>query len=100
MRPMPIDHQEVEWQFDIVDADIDDVEQWLLSQSTGGEIAIQPDATKQQVDTYFDTNDWRFYRAGYALRVRRNGAQAEATLKALTQSPKGPRNRREITETI
>ena len=38
-----------------------------------------------QVDLYFETDDWRFHRAGYALRIRRVGRrrEAEATLKGL-----------------
>lgn len=55
-------------------------------------------------DTYFDTGDWRIYRAGYALRVRskKEGA-AEATMKLLAPAADGApglRRRREISEPL
>ena len=38
-----------------------------------------------EVDLYLETDDWRFHRAGYALRIRRLGRRREAvaTLKGL-----------------
>jgi CHAD domain-containing protein len=52
------------------------------------------------LDTYYDTEDWRFYRAGYALRVRRDGESLEATMKSLTPAEGALRQRREISEPL
>ena len=51
-------------------------------------------------DVYYDTEDWRFYRADYALRVRRENESAEATMKALAPAEGGLRRRREISEPL
>ena len=51
-------------------------------------------------DTYFDTDDWRFYRAGYALRVRNTDGEVEATMKSLTQAEGSLKRRREISESL
>jgi CHAD domain-containing protein len=92
-----LDHQEVEWQFDA--ADLTAVERWLEERSSAP--AAVRGETKYLTDTYYDTEDWRFYRAGYALRVRRDGESVEATMKALA-SPEdgGLKQRREISEPL
>jgi triphosphatase len=92
-----LDHQEVEWQFDA--AELDAVERWLEERSSAP-TAVRGE-TKDLTDTYYDTEDWRFYRAGYALRVRRDGESVEATMKALA-SPEdgGLKRRREISEPL
>jgi triphosphatase len=87
------DHREVEWQFDAVD--VRPVERWL--QAAGP--SVTQGETKRFVDTYADTDDWRLYRAGYSLRLRRRGGRTEATMKALSVGADGLRDRREITET-
>lgn len=51
-------------------------------------------------DTYYDTDDWRFYRAGYALRVRKTSGGVEATMKSLSPAEGGLRRRREISEPL
>jgi len=51
-------------------------------------------------DTYYDTDDWRFYRAGYALRVRKTDGEVEATMKSLTPAEGSLRRRREISESL
>ena len=57
--------------------------------------------TKELTDTYYDTEDWRFYRAGYALRVRRDGKRVEATMKSLAPPEDGGlKRRREISEPL
>ena len=58
-----------------------------------------------QVDVYVETDDWRFQRAGYALRIRSLGRRrgAEATLKALdpaSAGAPGSRGRREVSERL
>ena len=97
MQDTTLDHQEVEWQFDA--ADLTAVERWLEERSSAP--AAVRGETKYLTDTYYDTEDWRFYRAGYALRVRRDGESVEATMKALA-SPEdgGLKRRREISEPL
>jgi triphosphatase len=93
-----LDHQEVEWQFDA--DDLDPVEDWLKEHPSASGFAILPEATRELSDTYYDTEDWRFYRAGYALRVRRDGKGIEATMKSLSPPEDGLRRRREISEPL
>jgi triphosphatase len=93
-----LDHQEVEWQFDADDLGL--VEDWLKEHSSASGFAILPEATKELTDAYYDTVDWRFYRAGYALRVRRDGKGVEATMKSLSPAEDGLRRRREISEPL
>src|SRR5215475_8714449 len=98
---MPVfDAREVEWQFDAVD--LRPVVRWL--EGSDGATALEFTAAARgsvtQVDVYLDTDDRRFQRAGYALRVRRVGRArtgGEAMLKGLDASPadgNGPRIRR------
>ena len=97
MQNRTLDHQEVEWQFDA--ADLDAVEGWLEERSSTP-TAVRG-KTKDLTDTYYDTEDWRFYRAGYALRVRRDGKRVEATMKALAPPEDGGlKKRREISEPL
>src|SRR3712207_6905174 len=93
-----LDHQEVEWQFDA--DDLGPVEDWLKEHPSASGFAIHPEATKELTDTYYDTEDWRIYRAGYALRVRRDGKNVEATMKSLDPAEDGVRRRREISEPL
>jgi triphosphatase len=93
-----LDHLEVEWQFDT--DDLDAVEDWLGEDRSDFGLLFSPVATKELKDTYYDTEDWRFYRAGYALRVRREGKSVEATMKALVPAEDGVRRRREISEPL
>jgi CHAD domain-containing protein len=96
---MSTDHTEIEWQFDAPDLEV--VQQWLAKCAQGQEITVQPDKTCQQQDTYCDTADWRISQAGYTLRVRRIGDQAETTLKSVVSAEKGKaRHRREINEDL
>jgi CHAD domain-containing protein len=92
------DHQEIEWQFEA--PDLEPVENWLAKHPTTSGLAVAPGGTKEITDTYYDTDDWRLYRAGYALRLRRDGGSAEATLKALTPAEDALRRRREISEPL
>ena len=94
-----LDHLEVEWQFDV--DDLGPVEDWLKEHPSAPGFAILPEATRELSDTYYDTEDWRFYRAGYALRVRREGKNVEATMKSLTPPEDGGlKRRREISESL
>jgi CHAD domain-containing protein len=99
MQKRILDHQEIEWQFDA--PDLGSVNGWLEGQSSAFGLAVVPAETKQLVDTYYDTQDWRFYRAGYALRVRRDGRRVEATMKSLAPPEDGGlKRRREISEPL
>ncbi len=98
MQKQTLDHQEVEWQFEAADLDL--VEDWLGEHPSASGLAVVPEATKELLDTYYDTEDWRFYRAGYALRVRRDGESLEATMKSLTPARGALRQRREISEPL
>jgi len=105
----PSDHEEIEWQFDAVD--LRPVERWVDAQAARpsdgagggadpfrGEIHVVPLTTRRLADTYLDTADWRLYRAGFTLRVRRSGQSAEATLKSMASPSLGIRRRTELTQ--
>src|SRR5580765_2369012 len=96
--------REIEWQFDALDLRL--VQRWLaaLEGRTDLAVGVEAPANRSLVDTYLDTDDWRFRRAGFALRLRRVGRRrgAEATLKALvpSESDAEPRNRLELSELV
>ena len=103
-----MDARELEWQFDAVD--LRPVVRWLNERNEeagNGVHTIKATGSTTQLDIYFDTEDRRFHRAGYALRVRRSGrgkdARVEATLKELgapaTVDP-SLRSRREVSEPL
>ncbi len=111
--------REVEWQFDALD--VRPVERWLqqyvagpgsdggpsTSGSTGSgtgtgsaHFTVRPEPARSQVDVYADTDDWRLFRAGFSLRVRRHRRVAEATLKSFAPYRGGLRDRIEINEAV
>lgn len=92
------DHTEVEWQFDV--EDLARVERWLGDMPTALSIAVTEVEPTEHLDTYFDTSDWRVFRAGYALRSRRAADHIELTLKAVDQGQNGFHCRREITQLL
>lgn len=107
MRGWATDHHEVEWQFDALD--VRPVADWLENRSRWGGPAVASRTDEKLSDTYLDTEDWRLYRAGYALRVRRveEGKQPlEATMKSLdsvgasADGVSGLRRRREISARV
>ncbi|CAN5546503.1 hypothetical protein BH24ACT21_BH24ACT21_07510 [soil metagenome] len=102
MKDQAPDQQEVEWQFDALD--VRPVGRWLENIATGKEPQVLAGEIREISDTYLDTDDWRIYRAGYALRVRRvkGKSKAEATMKlrASENGTLGPKSRREISETL
>ena len=79
------------------------VGRWLEN-GVGEDPAIVPGETREISDTYLDTEDWRIYQAGYALRIRRvkGKNRAEATMKLLASEGEAPglRSRREISEPL
>ncbi len=93
------DHQEIEWQFDALD--VRPVARWLEGFSSNG-ATVSSSGEKEMADTYLDTDDWRVYRAGYALRVREKGGKVEATMKIVSASGDGEglKKRREISEPL
>lgn len=97
--PDPADHEEVEWQFDALDTR--PVARWMADFSSDG-ASVSPSGEKEISDTYLDTEDWRIYRAGYALRVREKGGEIEATMKLISASGDGEglKKRREISEPL
>jgi CHAD domain-containing protein len=99
MQKQALDHQEIEWQFDATD--LGSVERWLENRPSVSGLRVAPSETKKLTDSYYDTEDWRFYRAGYALRVRRDGEHVEATMKSLASPGDGGlKRRREISEPL
>jgi CHAD domain-containing protein len=101
-----VETREVEWQLDAVD--LRPVARWLAEPAALAETGISkvdPCGSSNHVDTYLDTDDRRFHRAGYALRVRRVGrartAGVEASLMeidpAADERP-GPSTRLEVRE--
>ena len=105
--PIAEDAREVEWQFDAVD--FRPVQRWLDQPERWSDpSAVEVTANGYgviQVDVYVETDDWRFHKAGYALRIRRLGRRrgAEATLKArnpLSIGASGPRGRLEVSERL
>jgi hypothetical protein len=95
------DRQEIEWQYE-VPHDLDEVREWLGGQGPGGcGLAVLEGSFKEFTDTYYDTEDWRLYRAGYALRVRRDASGSEATMKSPVSDAAGNLRRwREISEPL
>ena len=76
-EPSAADHQEVEWQFDA--GELEPVEGWLGQQSSGSSgFVVAPEPTLEITDSYYDTDDWRFYRASYAPRVYSERCAREA----------------------
>jgi inorganic triphosphatase YgiF len=98
MQEQMLDHQEIEWQFEA--ADLEPVESWLNEHPSASGLTVAPGATEELTDTYYDTEDWRLCHAGYALRIRRDGKDAEATIKALMPAEGALRRRREISEPL
>jgi triphosphatase len=93
-----LDHQEIEWQLEA--DELESVKSWLEEHPSASGLAVVRGVTKELTDTYYDTEDWRLYRAGYALRLRRDSEGAEATMKALASAEEALRRRREISEPL
>jgi CHAD domain-containing protein len=92
------DVEEVEWQLDAPNPRA--VRRWLRAAPFAPALALDPAGIQSLDDTYYDTEDWRLYRAGCALRVRRVGDRVEATMKSRVTVASGPERRREITAAI
>jgi triphosphatase len=86
-------------------ADLAAFESWL--QARAGELgfSLTPGSIQDQTDIYLETEDWRFYRASYALRLRRlpPAGGIVAQLRQLDEaagSPRSPEPRREESEPL
>ncbi len=99
---MGVDHQEIEWQYD-APGGLERVEEWLGGRDPEGfGLAVLGGSFKELTDTYYDTGDWRLYRAGCALRVRRDASTqgSEATMKSPIATADNLHRRREISEPL
>src|SRR5579859_5722256 len=92
------DGREVEWQ--LASTDLASVRRWLDDHGNIDGLVLEPRSSLQIFDTYFDTDDWRIFRAGYALRVRSESGKSEATLKSLRSASSEMADRREINESF
>ena len=66
------DHIETEWQFESAAPP----QRWLRRAELPAGYALGAPQAEVIADTYYDTDDWRLYRAGYALRVRQTRTDA------------------------
>lgn len=99
---MDTDHQEIEWQYE-APGGLERVEEWLTGRGPGEfGLGVIRGPFEELIDTYYDTKDWRLYRACYALRVRReaSGEGSEATMKSLVPATDNLHRRREISEPL
>lgn len=97
-----MDHQEIEWQYD-APRGLRKVEEWLDGHDPEGSgLAILRGSSKQLTDTYYDTEGWWLYRAGYALRIRweASGKGTEVTMKSIASGAGNLHRRREISESL
>ncbi len=88
----------MEWQ--LASTDLGSVRRWLADHGTIDGLVLEPRSTLQIFDTYLDTDDWRFHRAGFALRIRSESGKSEATLKSLHSTSAEVADRRELSETL
>ncbi len=96
----PIRQQEIEWQFDT--HSLLRVEGWLRQRAERGDLQLNFLPLVRYSDSYFDTSDWRFYRADYVLRARisDDGDATIVTLKSFGTRKSGLRVRQELSETL
>jgi triphosphatase len=97
-NPSHKDGREVEWQ--LASTDLASVRRWLDDHGTIEGLVLEPRSTLKIFDTYFDTDDWRIHRAGFALRIRSEDGKSEATLKSLRSNSAEMADRRELSEAL
>ena len=90
--------REVEWQLTAPDLGV--VRRWIDQHRLLDRLNIDPRPARQLRDIYLDTEDWRLFRAGFALRLRQEAGRVEATLKELDSARSDVADRREITERL
>ena len=95
---------EQEWQF--AASGLDAARAWLAAQPANpSDRRLAAKSTLQLRDTYYDSADWMIFRAGFALRMRRERAdshdeQTEVTLKSLHVPHDGLARRTELSERV
>ena len=95
---------EQEWQF--AASGLDAARAWLAAQPANpSDRRLAAKSTLQLCDTYYDSADWMIFRAGFALRMRRERAdshdeQTEVTLKSLHVPHDGLARRTELSERV
>jgi triphosphatase len=92
------DGREVEWQ--LASTDLASVRRWLDDHGIVDGLVLEPRSTLEIFDTYYDTDDWRIHRAGFALRIRSEDGKSEATLKSLRSNRAEMADRRELSEML
>src|ERR1700760_794285 len=97
-QPGHKDGREVEWQ--LASSDLASVRRWLDQHDHVDGLTLEPRSTLQIFDTYFDTDDWRIFRAGYALRVRSESGKSEPAFKSLRSASSEMADRRELSESF
>src|SRR5579863_3999855 len=90
--------RELEWQLGC--ADLSPVRRWLADHGSVDGLALEPRSPVEIFETYFDTDDWRIHRAGFALRIRSESGKTEATLKSLHSASTTFADRRELSEPL
>ena len=81
-------------------SDLGSVRRWLSGHAAIDGMSIEPCQPQQIHDVYLDTDDWRIFRAGYALRTRVNQGRNEVTLKSLQSVRHDVADRRELSEPL
>jgi CHAD domain-containing protein len=89
---------ETEWQFDA--PSLAAVAARLRGGSGDARLAIGAPRRRLLRDIYLDTRDWRVFRCGFALRLRRSPDGVEATLKTVAPRRDGLAVRRELTQPV
>lgn len=89
---------EAEWQFDASDLAL--VRSTLESRRELGGFRLRRATTRELTDCYLDTPDARMAHAGFALRLRSEGARSEATLKSLRAESSDPMVRKEYRQPV
>lgn len=92
------DGREREWQFEA--DDLDSVHRWLTAQPFLPDVSIVEGDESTLSDRYFDTVAKAVFNAGYALRIRDRGGNAEATMKSTRSGSGALRVREEINEPL
>src|ERR1700677_4325890 len=97
-NPSHKDGREVEWQ--LASTALASVRRWLDEHGIVDGLVLEPRSTLEIFDTYYDTDDWRIHRAGFALRIRSEDGKSEATLKSLRSNRAEMADRRELSEML
>lgn len=89
--------QEIEWKYTVAES-FDPASIPEFFENSG--IIASSSAHVSLLDCYFDTEDWRLFRAGAACRLRRENDRTWLTLKSLTPMVNGISRRFEMDEQL